>query len=379
MEFAKRVLDIQPSATFKYSALAKAEGVCNLTVGRPDFDTPACIKEAAIEALRAGKVHYTPSKGIPELREKIVEKLVTENNLNEIDSEKVIVSPCKHLLFEAIMATVDSGDVVAMANPSWVSYEQMIKMAGGKVEWLTTRPEEGFIPGNEYFTELENSNAKLIMLNSPHNPTGAVYPEKTLREIAKIAESLDAWIISDETYEKQIYEGKHFSVGSIYPNTITINSFSKTYSMTGWRVGYVACPDFEVIRKMGIIQEQSISCATSFAQYGCLACFTDEANQEVTKMVEELKDRRDYVMERMKDLNVVCKKPAGTFYAFPYIEGIDDVELADALLEAKVGIVPGSPFGTNGRGCIRISYGSADKELLGEAFDRMMKVKGLAK
>ncbi|MBN2518347.1 MAG: pyridoxal phosphate-dependent aminotransferase [Candidatus Altiarchaeota archaeon] len=380
MMLAKRVLDVPPSATFKYAALAKKEGVINLTVGRPDFDTPKCIKEAAKKALDEGKVHYTPGKGIPELRAKIAEKLAKENGLKNIDDGKVIVSMgAKNILYEIFMTMIDEGDVVALPNPSWVSYESMVKLAGGNVAWLPLKPDNGFVPDDDFLAALDRSKAKIVVINSPNNPTGAVYPESVLKKIIKVAEANDIWLISDECYEKMIYEGAHFSPGSAYPKTITVNAFSKQFSMTGWRLGYAACEEFEIIDKMSVIQEQSVSNPVSFAQYGALACFTLEAEKDSKIMMRELQKRRDYVMERMKEINAVCKKPNGAFYIFPYFDGHDDVELANALLEAGVGTVPGSPFGTNGRGCLRISYGSGNIKVLGGAFDRMKTVKGLSK
>ncbi len=378
MLFAKRIVDVPPSATFKYAAMAKREGIINLTIGRPGFDTPRIIVEAAKKALDEGKHHYGPSKGIPELREKIAEKLVRENGLKDIDSEKIIVSMgAKNILYEIFTVMINDGEKVAIPNPSWVSYESMVTLAGGKTVWIPLKPENGFIPDEDFLTELDNSGAKMVVINSPNNPTGAVYPKETLREIIKIAKANDMWIISDECYETIIYDEKHFSIGSEYDKTITVNAFSKPFSMTGWRLGYAACPEFEVIEKMNILQQQSVSNPVTFAQYGALACFTDEAREAASRMRDEFRKRRDYSMKRIKDFNCTCLKPGGAFYIFPYFEGQDDVELADSLLEAGVGTVPGSPFGTQGRGCIRISYGNADVRILKEAFDRMATVKGL--
>jgi aspartate aminotransferase len=378
MIFAKRVLDVPPSATFKYAAMAKKEGVINLTVGRTDFSTPQVIIDAAKKALDEGKVHYTPSKGIPPLREKIAERFTHQNGIKDIDAEKVIVSMGgKQILYEIFMALVDDGDKVAIANPSWVSYDSMIKLAGGETVWLPTKPEKGFVPDEDYMTALEKSKAKILVVNTPSNPTGAVYPEHILREIIDIAERNDMWIVADEVYEKLIFDGAHFSIGSVYPKTITVNAFSKEFSMTGWRLGYACCPDFEVIDKMNIIQGQSVSNPVSFAQWGALACFTPEAEKARDDMVREMEARRDFVMKRMEDFDAVCVKPGGAFYIFPYFEGQDDVELASALLDAGVGTVPGSPFGTGGRSCLRLSFGSANIVDLGKAFDRMKTVKGL--
>jgi len=374
MVFADRVLEVKPSATFKYDAAAKKPGVINLTIGRPDFDTPQVIKDAAKKALDKGKVHYTPSKGIPELRKAIAEKLAAENNIADLDEDKILVSGGgKQILYCIVMALAGKGDMVAIQNPSWVSYEAQIKLANAEVEWLTVKPEEGFIPGEDFLSELEETNAKLLILNSPGNPTGAVFHERTIKKIMDVCIEKDIFVISDEVYEKLIYEGKHYSPASEYENVITVNAFSKTYSMTGWRLGYCACANRDVIAKIDIIHQQSLSCCTSFAQYGALAAFSDEAKKAAEKMCEELKRRRDYVMKRIGEMEVVCVKPNGAFYVFPYFNGADDLKLADELLEKGVGVVPGSAFGSQGRGCVRISYGSANLGLLSQAFDRIVR------
>ncbi|ODS43032.1 MAG: hypothetical protein MSIBF_07270 [Candidatus Altiarchaeales archaeon IMC4] len=373
MNFPKRT-NIPESATFKYEALSKKPGVINLTVGRPDFDTPTAIKEAAKRALDEGKVHYTPTKGIPELREKISGKLLSENKIEGIDPEKVIVSAGgKQILFEIMLALVERGDTVALPDPCWVSYPSMVKLADGNVKWLAAKPESGFIPDDDFFNDLENSKATLLVLNSPSNPTGAVYPKRIIEKIIDICDSNGTWIISDEMYEKFIYEGQHFSPASVYDKTITVNGFSKEFSMTGWRLGYAACRDAEVIKKINLVQGQSVSCPTSFAQYGALAAYSAEVRKDVDAMISEFKKRRDYVMKRMSKIDAVCVKPAGAFYVFPHF-GRDDVELADKLIEGGVGSVPGSAFGDCGKGCIRLSYGSANIKTLGEAFDRIEKV-----
>lgn len=368
MKFAKRLDKVKESATFKYAKLAKRKGIINLTIGRTNFDTPRVIKDAAKKALDEGKVYYTPSQGIPKLREKIAEKLRKENGIN-VGQENVLVSAgAKQIIFELIMALVDEGDEVAAANPSWVSYEAMVNLAGGKMIYLPLNREQGFLPGEDFFSKLENSPAKMIMLNSPLNPTGSVYPEKNLREICRIAEEKDAWIISDEIYEKIIYEGKHFSPGSVYPKTVTVNGFSKEFSMTGWRLGYCACEEKEIIEKINTIQQQTVSCAVSFVQHAALEAFNPEVKEEVKKMVSELKGRRDFVYEKIKKIYPGFKKPQGAFYAFPWIGG-DDFQIVEKLLEKGVGVIPGSPFGSQGKGCIRISYGSAGIPELEKAMD----------
>lgn len=374
MKFANRLNGVSESVTFKYSALAKGEGVIDLTIGRTNFDTPALIKEAAKKAIDDGKVHYTSPNGIPELRKAIVEKLEKENNIMNLTPEDVIVSTgAKQIIFEAIMALIGKGDVVAISDPSWVSYKPIVRLAEGNVKFLPLDLKNGFIHDENFFSVLENSDPKMIIINSPNNPTGAVYPEKVIEKIVDIAERKDSWILSDEIYEKMIYEGSHLSAGSIYDNVITVNGFSKEFSMTGWRLGYGVCRNKDVIRKMGIIQEQSVSCATSFVQYGALAAFTDDARRDVERMRIELKERRDYLMKRINETNFLCIQPSGAFYAFPYIGEIDDIDYADKLLKKKVAVIPGSLFGSKGSGCIRISYGGANIDSLKKAFDIIEK------
>jgi len=221
MEFAARLSNVEESATFKYSSLAKKEGIINLTIGRTNFTTPSLITRAAVSALENGKVHYTPTRGIPELREMLAKKLRRENNIPDIGPDNILVSSgAKQIIFEAVLALIGKGDTVALPNPSWVSYEQIVNLAEGEITWLPLKPENNFVPDEEFLSALENSSPKLIMLNSPNNPTGAVYPEKTIRKIVDIAERKDCWLLFDEIYEKIIYEGEHFSAGSIYPKTI---------------------------------------------------------------------------------------------------------------------------------------------------------------
>jgi len=374
MEFAPRLEKICESATFKYSALAKKEGVIDLTIGRTNFDTPKAIKDAAKRALDEGRVNYTPTKGIAELREKIAEKLREENGITGLDKESVIVSAgAKQLIFEAMMALVSEGDEVAIPDPSWVSYEALVNFAGGKVVWLPLFAEKGFIPDENFLSALDNSHPKLILINSPNNPTGAVYPKKVLNRIADIAERKNAWLLSDEIYEKLIYEGEHFSPGSAYHKCITVNGYSKEFSMTGWRLGYAASKDKEIIEKMDLIQGQTVSCATSFVQYGAIAAYTKEARKETTAMKEELRKRRDYLMGRLEKMDVLCRRPAGAFYAFPSFGDADDIKLADRLIENGVAAIPGSPFGSKGAGCLRFSYGASSMQQLEEAANRIEK------
>jgi len=369
MRFASRLKEVGESATFRYSALAKKNKVINLTIGRTDFDTPSVIKEKTKKAIDEGKVHYTQTKGIPELRECIAKKLERENGIQNLDLENILISTgAKQIIFEAVMSIIQKRDIVAIPDPSWTSYESIVRLAEGSIRWIPLKAENGFIPDDDFLSVLENSNPRLIFLNSPNNPTGAVYPEKIIRKIVDIAERRNAFILSDEIYEKIIYEGKHFSPGSVYENTITVNGFSKEFSMTGWRLGYAASQNREIIDKMNLIQSQTVSCAVSFVQYGAVAAFTADARRDVEEMVKELKERRDYIMKIMKDTNAILVKPSGAFYVFPFFGG-DDLKLADGLMENGVGVIPGRSFGSSGSGCVRISYGSASEEELERAIN----------
>ncbi|OYT53685.1 MAG: aspartate aminotransferase [Candidatus Altiarchaeales archaeon ex4484_2] len=375
MDFASRLDKVKESATFKYSSLAKREGILNLTQGLINYRTPSRIIEAAERAMREGKTSYTPTKGIPELREKIALKLEEENNIEALGPENILVSAgAKQVIFEAVMALVDRGVEVAIPNPSWVSYEPIINLAEGRIVWLPLKPEEGFIPGDDFLSELENSNPKLIFMNSPNNPTGAVYPKKVIEDIVDIAERKNAWILADEIYEKIIYGEEHFSPASVYDKTITVNGFSKEYSMTGWRLGYCACQEKEIIDKMNIIQSQSVSCATSFVQYAALEAFTKEVKSEVKGMVADLRDRRDLLVEGLDATGLLGYKPGGAFYVFPRLGDGDDINLADRLLEEGIGVIPGSPFGSLGRGCVRISYGFVSRDKIKEVVEKLSAI-----
>ncbi|MFH1835081.1 MAG: pyridoxal phosphate-dependent aminotransferase [Methanobacteriota archaeon] len=376
MTLSARVQDVPPSATFKWSALSKKQGVLNLTVGRPNYDTPKIIKEACKKALDEGKVHYAPSKGIPELREKIAGKLSTENKVAGIDADKILVSGgAKNVLYLLFQTLVDDGVVVALPDPAWVSYEPMVNLAGGKVDWLALKPEEGFVADEDYLNALENSKAKVTLINSPCNPTGAFWSKGVQEKIVDICERKGMWIISDEVYEYFAYDGEPWSPGEVYEKTITVNAFSKSFSMTGWRLGYGACPDQSIIDAMNRLQQHSLSNATTFAQWGALACFTKEARKESEAMVADFKERREVCMKAIEGIEgVVCKKPGGAFYLFPSFGDVDDTELAEKLIEKGVGTIPGSAFGTVGEGCIRISYGSASPDELKTAFDTIKEV-----
>ncbi|WP_406662305.1 pyridoxal phosphate-dependent aminotransferase [Methanolobus sp. ZRKC3] len=362
---SSRLKRVEESATIKVANLAnklKQEGndVISFSLGEPDFDTPKHICDAAAEAMYAGETHYTPSAGIPELREAIAEKLQKENYLDVTASDVLVTPGAKQAIFEIMMSVLDDGDEAILFDPAWVSYDPAIKFAGANTVWVPTDPQDDFKPIDmeEHITE----KTKLIVVNSPGNPTGAVYDRSILRNIADIAIDNDILVLSDEIYEKIIYEKEHFSIGSfegMQDRTITVNGFSKAYAMTGWRLGYVAAkPD--IFKGLVKIQSHSVSSATSFVQYGGVAALKGP-QEPVTEMVNKFKSRRDVLVEGLNSIGIKCQKPGGAFYAFADVsEYGSGNEIAEKLLmETHVAVTSGSAFGESGNDFVRISYATS--------------------
>lgn len=374
---SKRLDGIEESATFRVADLANklkrtGKDVISFSLGEPDFDTPLHIRESAKKALDEGKTHYTPSSGISELRESIANKF-KENGL-EVTPNEIIVTPgAKQTIFEAIQAVLDEGDEAILFEPAWVSYGPCIKLAGATPVGVPVR-EDDFKPDD--FGEMITKKTKMIIVNSPCNPTGAVFDFKTLELIADTAIDHDLFVLSDEIYEKILYNGEHISIGQfdgMQDRTITINGFSKTYAMTGWRLGYATAPK-EIIDSMLKLQQHSTSCATSFAQYGGIAAL-DGPQECVTDMVNEFKARRDLIADGLGSLGIKCKKPDGTFYVFANVSHFGNgIDTADRLLrDAYVAVTPGIAFGPSGKDYIRISY-AISQARISEGLDRIQKV-----
>jgi len=353
------------------------ENVIYLNIGEPDFGTPDHIREAAKEAISKGYTHYTPDAGIPELREAIAEK--ESGKGVDISPEQVLVTPgSTGGIYSAVMATVNPGDEVLLADPWYPGYRRAVQLAGGRLVGILTRDEEGFSLDPDVVNELASSRrAKLIIVASPNNPTGALYSREVLRAIAEIAVDRGLWVLSDEVYEKFVYEGRKFVSMLEFPgmeeHAIIVNSFSKTYAMTGWRVGYAVGPK-EVIEEMGKVNLATAVCVTSIAQYAALAALKGPQDC-VERMVREYDERRSLVVRMMRDIpGVKFAKPYGAFYVFPNVEqlGMPSEDLAKFLArEARVVVSPGYPhFGPGGRGHIRISY-STSKGRLEEAMRRI--------
>ncbi len=382
---SRRVSELKPSPTLTITAKAKelrARGVdvIGFGAGEPDFDTPEFVKEACVRALREGKTKYAPSAGIPELREAIAEKLLKENSVGYSPSEIVVSSGAKMVLFLIFMTILNEGDEVILLSPYWVTYPEQIRILGGVPVELPLSEEEGFVPDPERLKELITPKTKAVVLNSPNNPTGALYPRETLEGIARICVERGIFIISDECYEAFVYDGEEFvSVASLSEDvrevTFTVNAFSKTFSMTGWRVGYVACPE-RFAKVIASLNSQTVSNVTTFAQYGALEALRNPSSGEyVTRMREEFRRRRDRACELIGRIpGVSVFKPRGAFYLFPNFSAYanrvgGDVRLAQILLEeGKVACVPGSPFGAEG--FLRISY-AVSMEALEEGIERM--------
>jgi len=383
MSLSKRVRGLSPSVTLAISAKAKQmqkEGidVIEFGAGEPDFDTPELIKKAGIDAINSGFTKYTEASGIVELKKAVSEKFKRENNLDYDTSQILISCGAKHSLFNAIFVLCDEGDEVIIPAPYWVSYEEQVKMAGATPVIIEgTQEENDFKLTGALFRQAITPRTKLLILNSPCNPTGSVYHREELEELASIAVEKEIYIISDEVYEYIIYDGKrHFSIASLNSKikelTITINAVSKAYSMTGWRIGYAAGPK-EIISAMSNVQSHSTSNPTSISQKAALSAL--QGSQEcIFEMVAEFDKRRKFIVERLNEIKgITCRIPAGAFYAFPNVsktfglkfdgKSIDNsLELTEFLLdEAKVAVVPGDAFGAPNY--IRLSYATSLKNI----------------
>lgn len=373
---ANRLQNITESATLRISNLAnelKSQGkdIISFSLGEPDFNTPSHIIDAAKASLDRGETHYTPSAGIPELRKAIAEKLKKENKIDAKPGNIIATPGAKQAIFEVILSVLREGDEALLCDPAWVSYDPCIKLAGAKTVWAPTSRDNGFIPVDigEHITR----KTKLIIINSPCNPTGGVFGKETLKEIADIAVDKKILVLSDEIYEKIIYDREHLSIGAMdgmQDLTITVNGFSKAYAMTGWRLGYVHAPK-KVYDQMLKLHSHSVSQATSFVQYAGVAALQGDQTC-IEDMVREFRTRRDLLVKGLNDIGIKCARPDGAFYAFADVSkyGTGE-EVAEILLnKAFVAATPGSAFGEAGNDFIRISYATS-QERIREALRRM--------
>ncbi len=390
MKLANRALNISSSPTLAIDAKAKemkARGlnVINFGAGEPDFDTPNDIKEAAIAAIRAGMTKYTPVSGTLDLKKAICRKLKTEQNLDYKLEQIVVSAGAKHSLYNTMQVLLEAGDEVILPAPYWVSYLEQIKLAGAKAKIVETREENGFKLAPAELAEAITPRTKLFIINSPGNPTGAVYAPQELKALAEVIQKYDhVMVISDEIYEKLIYNGtKHMSIASFSPElkerTVVINGVSKAYAMTGWRIGYAAAAQ-SVAKAIAGLQSHSTSNPTSIAQAASTTALN--GNQErVTAMVAEFARRRDYMLERLLAIpGVSCARPGGAFYVFPNVKAYFGksykgqqikcaTDLAKVLLEeVQVAVVPGISFGNDNY--FRLSY-ACSMENIKDGLDRI--------
>ena len=369
MEISERAAQLTPSLTLSIDSKAKAmkaEGldVCGFGAGEPDSDTPEHIKRAAIEALEAGFTKYTPNAGIPELRQAIADKLAADNGLNYRAGQIVVSNGAKHACYNAILATCQPGDEVIIPAPYWVSYPDMVRLVGAEPVIVPTSERNAWKMRPEDFENAMTPRTKMLIMNSPGNPTGSVYTREELEAIVNVAAEEDIYVLSDEIYEKLVYDdAKHVSIGSLskeaYDLTITVNGFSKSYAMTGWRLGYLPRL-MRSSRAVDSIQSHTSSNPCSFSQYGALAALKGD-QQPLADMREEFEMRRNYMFDRISKIsNVTAIKPQGAFYILVNISqlGLTSQNFADRLLsKANVAVVPGAAFGDDRT--VRFSYATS--------------------
>lgn len=389
MKYSERISQISPSVTLAITAKAgqlKAEGhdVISFGAGEPDFNTPDNIIEAAIKAMHEGKTKYTPTPGINELKSAIVRKFKNDNNLDYKPSQVMVSTGAKQCLANSMLALVDDGDEVIMAVPYWVSYPELVKLAGGVPIKIMGSADNQYKLTPKLLEEHINERSKVMIINSPNNPAGTIYTKEELAGLAEVAKKHDLMIISDEIYEELIYGNEpHHSIASVsedaYNRTVVINGVSKAYAMTGWRIGYLAGPE-ELVKKMSSIQSHMTSNPSSISQYAALEAIAGDQSF-VTEMRQEFKARRDLLVEKLEEIaDVSCIKPEGAFYVMMDIHKLlgrkykgqvieTALDFSDKLLSDQlVAVVPGEGFGIEG--FVRLSYATS-RENIKRGMDRV--------
>ncbi|MDW8801000.1 pyridoxal phosphate-dependent aminotransferase [Clostridium sp. A1-XYC3] len=397
MIFSRKAEQIAPSITLAITAKAKkmrSEGidVIGFGAGEPDFNTPEHIQEAAIKAIKNGFTKYTPASGIMELKEAIIEKFKKDNGLSYNASQIIVSTGAKQCLANAFEATLNPGDEVIVPVPYWVSYPELIKLADGVPVFVETKEEKDFKYTIEELNKVVTDKTKMIIINSPNNPTGTVYTKEELESLANFAKEKDILILADEIYEKLIYGNtKHESIASLsedaYKRTIVINGVSKAYSMTGWRIGYAAASE-EIVKLMSNIQSHTTSNPSSIAQYASVEALNGNSS-DMDEMITEFKKRRDYMVDKINSIDgLSCIKPEGAFYVMVNIsrlfgKRVDGIEIKDSmgfsdlLLEKqKVAVVPGIGFGLDNY--VRLSYATS-MENIKNGLDRIESFTGMLK
>ncbi|MFQ5824630.1 MAG: pyridoxal phosphate-dependent aminotransferase [bacterium] len=369
MKFANRMNLLGTETAFEVMARAKAleaqgKDVIHLQIGEPDFTTPKHIIEAGVAALREGQTHYSPAAGIMPLREAIVEEVYVRRGLRP-KVEQVIVTPgAKPILFFVIFACIEEGDEVIYPNPGFPIYESVINFVGGKPVPLPLWEENDFRFDPNEFRSLVTDRTRLIIINSPQNPTGGILTQEDIEVIAEVAKEKNIWVLSDEVYKNIIYEGKHASIYSLpdmQDNTILLDGFSKTYAMTGWRLGFGVLRE-DLAQHVERLMINSNSCTATFSQYAAIEALQGPT-QEVDAMVEEFRKRRDVIVDGLNNIpGISCKVPKGAFYVFPNVKKVNRPSqwLENYLLnEAGVALLAGTAFGKYGKGYLRLSYANS--------------------
>ncbi len=380
----ERIQAVQPSPTLRFTALARqlqsqGKDVCNSAAGEPDFDTPEAVKEAAIRAIREGFTKYTPTSGIPDLRSAVAAYLAKERGLSYKPEQVVVTCGAKQALYNVLQALVQAGDEVLIPSPYWVSYPEMVRLAGGKPVEIRTDPKNGFQLSADQVERACTSRTKVLLLNSPSNPTGMVLAEKVLRDIARVAKARDLWVVSDEIYSQLVYGTTAPSIAAvdpgILPKTAVVDGVSKAYAMTGWRIGFLAASK-ELADAAGRLQDHSTSNPASISQKAALAALTGDS-APLRAMVQEFGQRRDLLVRRLKSIpRVSFAEPQGAFYCFVDISstGLRSAQFAERLLqEALVAVIPGDGFGWDHY--VRLSF-AIGRPVLEKGLDRFEKFVG---
>ncbi|MFH1245764.1 MAG: pyridoxal phosphate-dependent aminotransferase [Candidatus Omnitrophota bacterium] len=368
MQVARRVKNIKPSLTLEVTSLAKkmkAEGksVIDFAAGEPDFDTPEYIKNAAIEAIHKGFTKYTPATGFLKLKEAITAKLERDNGLKYLPEQIVVSCGAKHTLYNLLQVLCEEGDEVIFSSPYWVSYPEMVNLSGARSRIIEADAKNDFKLNKENLKANINKKTKVFIINSPGNPTGLVYSREELVQLAETAMQYGLCVISDEIYEKLIFDGKkHVSFASlskeIYARTIIVNGVSKSYAMTGWRIGYMAGSDAQIIKSVGELQSHSTSNPCSISQMAALAAINNTEHNQMQAMVEEFEKRRDCMLSGLQEIpRLSFVRPEGAFYVFCNISrtGLNSADFSQRLLrEAEVAAVAGEAFGRDDS--IRLSF-----------------------
>lgn len=370
---SRKISSMPESATIAIADAARrmqADGmdVISLSIGEPDFDTPAHITRACVEALERGETHYAASPGLPQLRRAIAEKIRSENGFNATESETIVTCGAKSAIYEAMEAVLNPGDEVVILDPSWVSYEPCVQIAGGIAVHHPLDPQSFQVP--DTLIEVVTPATRMIVVNTPSNPAGSVLDRSSLGLVADLCEDHDLIALSDEIYEKLVFGTGHISLaslGDMQSRTITINGFSKAYAMTGWRVGYAVAPA-PVIGAMAKVQQHTVSHPTTFAMWGALAALTgDQGCVEAMRL--EFDERRKAVTAALDKTGIAFAPAEGAFYLFVRVKGDDIAVAKDWLEEGRVAVTPGSAF--NAPGWVRLSYAASMPRLM-EALDRIM-------